>query len=67
MTETIKPRSGMGRLQITRKIGEAVIIGGVVEVIITGRRGDEVQMEILAPREVHIVRKELLSEDAKTN
>lgn len=48
-----------GGLMLTRRVGETVIIGGVIEVTVIGRIGNEIKLAIKAPKEVNVVRKEL--------
>ncbi len=47
-------------LVITRRQGEAVVIGQDIEVIVSEVSGDKVKLCIDAPREISIMRKELL-------
>ena len=47
-------------LVLSRKQGESIVIGNDIEVTITKIRGDRIQVGILAPRKVTVVRSELL-------
>jgi carbon storage regulator CsrA len=47
-------------LVLTRKVGEAVIIGdGLIEVIVTESKGGKVKLKISAPPPLLILRKEI--------
>ncbi len=47
-------------LIITRKVQEAVLIGDNIEIIITDISADKIKIGIKAPKEIPIIRKELL-------
>lgn len=47
-------------LVITRKINEGVMIGDNIELMIVDVSGDKVKLGINAPREIRVVRNELL-------
>lgn len=47
-------------LVISRKVSESIIIGDNIEIIVSEISGDRVKVCINAPKEVPIVRKELL-------
>jgi carbon storage regulator len=47
-------------LIITRKIGESFLIDDVTEIIINDIIGEKVKIAINAPKEVHILRSELV-------
>lgn len=47
-------------LVFTRRPGESFLIGDRIEVMVTDVEGDRVRIGIRAPREIKIVRKELL-------
>ncbi len=53
-------------LVITRRQGEAVVIGKDIEIIVSEVSGDKIKLCIDAPREITIMRKELL-ETGKMN
>ena len=54
-------------LVITRKTGESVIIGNGIEVSIVEIQKGAVKIAISAPREVTIMRKEIIKEVENTN
>lgn len=47
-------------LVLSRRAGEAILIGEDVEVVILGTDGGQVRVGIRAPRKVTVLRKELL-------
>ncbi|MDE4542544.1 carbon storage regulator CsrA [Thermoanaerobacterium sp. R66] len=47
-------------LILTRKIGQSLIIGDDVEIKVVGIDGDNIKIGISAPKNVTVVRKELL-------
>ncbi|WP_040952410.1 carbon storage regulator CsrA [Gorillibacterium massiliense] len=46
-------------LVLRRKIGEAVMIGGTIQVQILGIEGDQIKLGFIAPKDVQILREEL--------
>lgn len=46
-------------LVLSRKVGEAIMIGDQVELLVLGMDGDAVKLGIIAPQEQRILRKEI--------
>jgi carbon storage regulator len=63
---TIIPRRST-MLVLTRRIGEEIVIDGVIRVMITGVQGGKVRLGISAPPEVAIDRKEIHDRRASLN
>jgi carbon storage regulator len=51
-------------LILTRRLGETLRIGDDIEVTVLGMKGHQVRIGINAPRDVNIVREELLDRTA---
>lgn len=47
-------------LILTRRVGEAIVIGDAIRVVVLGVNGSQARVGIEAPRDVTIVREELL-------
>ena len=54
-------------LALTRKIGERIVIGDAITVTVVDVKGDSVRLSIEAPKEVRILRGELLDAIAAEN
>lgn len=54
-------------LVLTRKVGEAIVIGNGMVVRVLGVRGDQVRIGVDAPRSVPVHREEVYREVERTN
>ena len=54
-------------LVISRKIGQTLLIGDEIEITVSAVRGDQVRLAIKAPREVSILRSEVVDQVAQGN
>lgn len=54
-------------LVLTRKVGEAIVIGNGMVVRVLGVRGDQVRIGVDAPRNVPVHREEVYREVEQTN
>lgn len=50
-------------LVLTRNQGESIVIGEVIEVTVLGIKGGQVQLGITAPKQIKVLRKELLDQN----
>jgi carbon storage regulator len=54
-------------LVLSRKPGQSILIGDNIEIQIIEVQGDQIRIGISAPRDISIVRKELIDEVRQTN
>lgn len=54
-------------LILTRKIGQSIMLGNDVEIVISAIDGDQVKIGIQAPKDVKILRKEVYEEVRESN
>jgi carbon storage regulator len=54
-------------LVIARKTGQTLLIGDDIEVTVSAIRGDQVRLAINAPREIAVLRKEVVDQVAEGN
>ena len=54
-------------LVIARKTGQTLLIGDDIEVTVSAIRGDQVRLAINAPREVAVLRKEVVGQVTQGN
>lgn len=50
---------GNGMLILTRRQGEAIIIGDDIEVHVLGQKGNQIRIGVKAPRDVSVHREEI--------
>jgi carbon storage regulator len=53
-------RKKLGMLMLGRKLDEQIVIGDNITIKVCQIRGDQVRLGIIAPKEVSILRKELV-------
>ena len=46
-------------LVLTRKVGEEIVIGGGIRVVVTSVKGDRVRIGIIAPPDIRVDREEV--------
>ena len=54
-------------LALTRKIGDSIIIGNDIEIVVLGIQGEQTKLGIKAPRSVNILRKEIYDQITDEN
>jgi carbon storage regulator len=54
-------------LVLTRRVGDGLMIGGGIEVTVLEIQGDKIKIGINAPKDVSILRKELVHEARDVN
>jgi carbon storage regulator len=54
-------------LVLTRKLGQSIMIGDEIEVVVLEVRGEQVRLGISAPRDVTVHRKEIYSQIHEEN
>jgi carbon storage regulator len=54
-------------LVLTRKVGQAIVIGDDIEITLVRIEGDQVRIGVAAPRSLLVCRKELLEEIRQEN
>ena len=52
-------------LILTRSVGETIVIGSDIRIVMVEPRGNQVRIGVDTPREVRVVRKELLERDVR--
>ncbi|MGD9108979.1 MAG: carbon storage regulator CsrA [Gammaproteobacteria bacterium] len=52
-------REGLAMLILTRRVGESIMIGDNIEIIVSNIKGRQAQVSITAPDEIKIYRKEI--------
>jgi carbon storage regulator len=46
-------------LALTRKIGDSIVVGNNIEIVVLGIQGEQVKLGIEAPKNISILRKEI--------
>jgi carbon storage regulator len=54
-------------LALTRKAGQSIVIGDLIEIIIVEVKGDQVRLGIKAPKDISIHRQEIYEEIQREN
>ena len=54
-------------LTLGRKIGEAILIGDDIKIILTQINGNQAKISIVAPKHIKILREELAPHNARDN
>jgi carbon storage regulator len=54
-------------LALTRKIGDSIVIGSDIEVVVLGIQGEQVKLGINAPKSISILRKEIYQQITEEN
>ncbi len=57
-------RDRAGGLVVSRKLNQSIVIDGGLEITVTQVKGNTIRLRIVAPKEVRVLRSELLSEAA---
>ncbi len=50
-------------LVLSRSVDEVIVIGDEIEIMVCDIRGDKIRLGIKAPREVQVLRKELIQDE----
>lgn len=53
-------RDRAGGLVLSRKLNQSIVIDGGIEITVTQVKGQTIRLRIVAPKEVKVVRSELL-------
>lgn len=53
-------RDRTGGLVVSRKLNQSIVIDGGIEITVTQVKGQTIRLRIVAPKEVKVVRSELL-------
>lgn len=54
-------------LILSRKRGQSIVINNTIEVFITAIEGDQVKIGISAPKDINIIRKEVIEDISRVN